>query len=196
MNYDNQSFKDQTVELSGNRFHGCTFERCKLVYRGDISPTFNDNHCIESAFVFADAAIRTIYFLSNIYHAARAAAKWWKIPSSVFGSVPFMAWWPARSRRTHKITAWSLNRIDGTSCAARGENQSLISGTPTRHAMAPRFGSQWCLRTRPAHARANCSPVGVTSITAMSVMMRFTTRSPVRGSVHLRLIFDAPVFAQ
>lgn len=69
MNYDNQCFTDQTVELSGNRFHGCTFERCKLVYRGDISPTFNDNHFIDSAFIFADAAVRTIYFLSNIYHA-------------------------------------------------------------------------------------------------------------------------------
>jgi hypothetical protein len=69
MNYDNQSFRDESVELSGNRFHGCTFERCKLVYRGDISPTFHDNHFIESVFVFADAAMRTIYFLSNIYHA-------------------------------------------------------------------------------------------------------------------------------
>ena len=69
MNYDNQSFRDESVELSGNRFHGCTFERCKLVYRGDISPTFHDNHFIESVFVFADSAMRTIYFLSNIYRA-------------------------------------------------------------------------------------------------------------------------------
>ena len=39
MNYDSQSFKGESIELSSNRFHGCTFERCKLVYRGDISPT-------------------------------------------------------------------------------------------------------------------------------------------------------------
>ena len=69
MNYDNRSFRDESVELTGNRFHGCTFERCKLIYRGDISPTFHDNHFIDSVFVFADAAMRTIYFLSNIYHA-------------------------------------------------------------------------------------------------------------------------------
>ena len=69
MNYDNQSFRDANVELTGNRFHGCTFERCKLIYRGDISPTFHDNQFKDSVFVFADAAMRTLYFLSNIYHA-------------------------------------------------------------------------------------------------------------------------------
>ena len=69
MNYDNRTFRDESVELTGNRFHGCTFERCKLVYRGDISPTFHDNQFIDSVFMFADSAMRTIYFLSNIYHA-------------------------------------------------------------------------------------------------------------------------------
>jgi len=33
MNYDSQSFKDESIELSSNRFHGCTFERCELVWR-------------------------------------------------------------------------------------------------------------------------------------------------------------------
>jgi len=68
-NHQNQSFSNESVELSGNQFHGCTFKNCKLVYRGDISPTFKDNHFIDSVFMFSDAAIRTIYFLSNIYHA-------------------------------------------------------------------------------------------------------------------------------
>jgi hypothetical protein len=71
MHYENQIFRNQSVDLSDNRFHSCTFENCKLVYRGDRSPTFQDNHFIDSVFVFTDAAIRTIYFLSNIYHAGR-----------------------------------------------------------------------------------------------------------------------------
>jgi hypothetical protein len=71
MNYDNQSFRDESVELSGNRFHGCTFERCKLVYRGDISPTFHDNHFIESVFVLADAVNADYMFF--VQHLSRGA---------------------------------------------------------------------------------------------------------------------------
>lgn len=71
MHYRDQTFKNERVELSGNRFHGCTFENCELVYRGEPSPTFKDNEFIDSVFVFADAAIRTMYFLSNIYHAGK-----------------------------------------------------------------------------------------------------------------------------
>lgn len=69
MNYQNQSFNNERVELSGNAYHGCTFEHCELVYRGDPSPTFKDNQFIDSVFLFTDSAIRTIYFLTNIYHA-------------------------------------------------------------------------------------------------------------------------------
>jgi hypothetical protein len=69
MFYRDQTFTNERVELSGNNFHGCTFNHCELVYRGDISPTFKDNQFIDSVFLFTDAAIRTIYFLSNMYHA-------------------------------------------------------------------------------------------------------------------------------
>jgi len=67
MNYHNQTFENQRVELSGSRFHGCTFRHCELVYRGEPSPTFQDNEFVDSTFVFRDAAIRTPYFLSNTY---------------------------------------------------------------------------------------------------------------------------------
>ena len=71
MNYQNQVFQNERVELSDGRFHGCTFRNCELVYRGEPSPTFEDNEFIDSTFVFRDAAIRTLYFLSNIYHAGK-----------------------------------------------------------------------------------------------------------------------------
>jgi hypothetical protein len=71
MHYDNQTFRDQRVELTGSRFHNCTFENCELVYEGDPSPTFKDNEFINSTFVFKDAAIRTLYFLSNMYHSGK-----------------------------------------------------------------------------------------------------------------------------
>ena len=69
MIHHEKTFRNERVELTGSRFHGCTFENCELVYRGDPSPTFTDNEFIDSVFVFKDAAIRTMYFLSNIYHA-------------------------------------------------------------------------------------------------------------------------------
>ncbi len=69
MHHIDKTFRDERVELTGSRFHRCRFENCELVYRGDPSPTFQDNEFIDSVFVFTDAAIRTMYFLSNIYHA-------------------------------------------------------------------------------------------------------------------------------
>lgn len=69
MIYQNQTFKNERIELSGNAYHDCTFEHCELVYRGDRSPTFQDNQFIDSVFLFTDSAIRTIYFLSNMYRA-------------------------------------------------------------------------------------------------------------------------------
>lgn len=71
MHQTNKTFRNQRVELTGSRFHGCTFENCELVYRGDPSPTFQDNEFIDSTFVFKDAAIRTLYFLANIYHSGK-----------------------------------------------------------------------------------------------------------------------------
>lgn len=69
MNYQGTTFKNERVELTGTHFHGCRFENCELVYRGDRPPTFQDNEFVDSVFVFTDAAVRTMYLLSNMYHA-------------------------------------------------------------------------------------------------------------------------------
>ncbi len=71
MFYQDKTFTGERVELQGNAFHGCTFKDCELVYRGEPSPNFQDNNLIDSVFVFTDAAICTLYFLANIYHAGR-----------------------------------------------------------------------------------------------------------------------------
>lgn len=69
MNYRNQTFKKERIELHGKFFNGCTFEECELVFDGDRPPTFKDNRFVDSVFVFTDAATRTLYLLSNMYHA-------------------------------------------------------------------------------------------------------------------------------
>jgi hypothetical protein len=71
MHYQGNTFKNERVELTGKHFHECRFENCELVYRGDRPPTFEDNEFIDSTFVFTDSAVRTIYFLSNMWHAGK-----------------------------------------------------------------------------------------------------------------------------
>ncbi len=69
MNYAGKTFKNERVQLGGNIFHNCVFESCELVFDGQRSPTFKDNEFIDSVFVFTEEAVRTLYFLANIYHA-------------------------------------------------------------------------------------------------------------------------------
>ncbi len=69
MNHNGQTFENERIELADNRYHHCVFRNCELVFDGHRSPTFADNEFVDSVFVFTDQAIRTLYFLSNIYHA-------------------------------------------------------------------------------------------------------------------------------
>lgn len=67
--HQDETFTDQRIELHGRLFHGCRFERCELVFDGDRPPSFRDNEFVDSTFVFTDAAVRTLYMLSTLYHA-------------------------------------------------------------------------------------------------------------------------------
>jgi len=69
MNYQDKTFTNERVELTDKIFHNCTFDHCELVFDGARSPTFKDNKYIDSVFVFTEQAVRTLYFLANIYHA-------------------------------------------------------------------------------------------------------------------------------
>ena len=69
MSQRNETFKNERIELHGKSFHNCTFENCELVFDGDRPPTLKDNSFVDTIFVFTGAATRTLYLLSNIYHA-------------------------------------------------------------------------------------------------------------------------------
>jgi hypothetical protein len=69
MHHHSQSFKGERIELHGKSFQDCTFENCELVFDGDRPPTFKDNRFIDTVFVFSGPATRTLYLLSNIFHA-------------------------------------------------------------------------------------------------------------------------------
>ncbi|HSG89898.1 MAG TPA: hypothetical protein VLA56_11850 [Pseudomonadales bacterium] len=67
MQHKDETFRDTRIDLHGKFFHGCTFERCELVFDGDRPPTFSDNRFVDCVFVLTDAAARTLYLLSTIY---------------------------------------------------------------------------------------------------------------------------------
>jgi hypothetical protein len=69
MNYRDERFSGERIELHGKSFHDCTFEGCELVFDGDRPPTMRDNRYVDTVFVFTGAATRTLYMLSNIFHA-------------------------------------------------------------------------------------------------------------------------------
>jgi len=39
MNFVDESFENERIELHGKSFRGCKFTNCELVYDGDRSPT-------------------------------------------------------------------------------------------------------------------------------------------------------------
>ncbi len=71
MQYANQHFSDERINLDAKSFHHCEFENCELVFSGDRPPTFSDNSFRNCQFVMTGAATRTLYLLSNIYHAGK-----------------------------------------------------------------------------------------------------------------------------
>jgi hypothetical protein len=69
MTFRDEIFTGERIDLHGKAFQNCTFKECELVFDGDRPPTMSDNHYEDSVFVLTDAAARTLYLLSNIYHA-------------------------------------------------------------------------------------------------------------------------------
>lgn len=63
-----ERFEDETVELDGGEFVGCTFEGCELVYRGGELPRrVEENTFRDCRWRFEDAAGRTVRFMSALY---------------------------------------------------------------------------------------------------------------------------------
>lgn len=82
--YKNESFKDQRIELDGKMFHDCEFINCELVFSGDRPPTFSDNRYVDTVFLLTDQATRTMYLLSNIYHAGEGGKE---VVESIFSDI-------------------------------------------------------------------------------------------------------------
>ena len=69
MKHHHQHFKDREVELDGNEFVDCTFERCQLMYYGGATPRFDGCSFDHAVFMFERAAGNTLHVLRDLYHA-------------------------------------------------------------------------------------------------------------------------------
>lgn len=56
-------FVDSTLEMDGNEYIGCIFDRCTLVYRGGSSIRLVNNTFVDSEFLFDGPAANTLNLL-------------------------------------------------------------------------------------------------------------------------------------
>lgn len=67
---ENTWFKDDAVRLDGNRYVKCNFTDCQLIYAGEDETDFQDCTFMGCSWTFDDAALRTLSFLTTLYHSA------------------------------------------------------------------------------------------------------------------------------
>ena len=63
-----EQISDRMVTLDGDIYEECRFARCKIVYKGGEVVGLIGCHFTDCNFEFADAAARTIQFLTSLYH--------------------------------------------------------------------------------------------------------------------------------
>jgi len=61
-------YQDATEVVDGNKYDMCTFNGCKIVYRGGQIPIFSGCRLDRCAWFFEDSARRTIDLLRGLYN--------------------------------------------------------------------------------------------------------------------------------
>jgi hypothetical protein len=68
MKYQDVTFKNQTVEVDGNDYKNCTFEKCMMRFRGDGEPgSMIGSRITDCQWHFDGPAGNTIQFLTALY---------------------------------------------------------------------------------------------------------------------------------
>ncbi len=75
MKFENQTFKDQNVDLDRNEFIGCEFVNCKFVYNGGIPPNMVNCKIDKFNLSFHNEARNTLALITNVYHGLGAGGK-------------------------------------------------------------------------------------------------------------------------
>ena len=67
MKHENHTFSNEDVHLDGNEFRHCTFDHCKIIFSGKELCTLFDCTFDSCNWRFADAAERTLDFMTMMY---------------------------------------------------------------------------------------------------------------------------------
>lgn len=65
--FQNQSYRDQTISVDGNRYENCTFTECVLSYSGGDLPTFDRCTFTRTNIQLGGAALATTRYLRGLY---------------------------------------------------------------------------------------------------------------------------------
>ena len=80
-----EQFNNVHVVLDGEQFSGCTFTRCRIVYRAATPATIAGNTFDACGYEFEGPAANTIHFLRDLYHATGPQGP--KLIEQVFESI-------------------------------------------------------------------------------------------------------------
>ena len=75
MRFENQTFRNATVELDFNEFARCRFEHCNVVVRGMSPLAFTECHFEGCNFHFDGPAAMTINVLRELYRSMPAVGE-------------------------------------------------------------------------------------------------------------------------
>ena len=68
MQVTNQTIAEKPEIIDGNQYDGCTFDRCKVIYRGGALPSIENCSFNDCTWHFEESAERTLVFLRMLYH--------------------------------------------------------------------------------------------------------------------------------
>jgi hypothetical protein len=68
MQHNDEKFSGGDRVVDGNQYSGCSFDGCKIIYRGGGVPSLANCHFNNCTWHFEDAAQRTLFFLRLIYN--------------------------------------------------------------------------------------------------------------------------------
>jgi len=68
MENQGKTFTGATEVIDGNQYNECSFQNCRLIYRGGEMPRISGCHFENCQWQFEEAAERTLIFMRQLYH--------------------------------------------------------------------------------------------------------------------------------
>lgn len=70
-----ETFRNSTIQIDGNEYIGCRFEKCSLVFAGADGLTLKGNTFIDCDWGFIGPAANTVMFMTAMYGSEEQGAR-------------------------------------------------------------------------------------------------------------------------